>query len=235
MPINGWYTGDADNVMDNGNINGWADQSGLAFGSNLGGGVQSYQFGPVINHYGTWGQLIYINQGSLAAPDWNNPSGLNGWMPVNPAPDNSIWIQGHLVNGECGGQSNHAAYLTPISHNVNMWHAGYEAVLQRLVNRGAATGVTVSQFNPHGLANCRIIYRTQGLPPRAGSQVPDGICVSLGIVINGVMKNEAEVAQEFAHGAGKQRWFADRYYTSSGKDDRNKIIEMVGGTLVQYP
>ncbi|WPD75236.1 hypothetical protein OGM23_19315 [Dickeya fangzhongdai] len=53
MPINGWYTGDADNVMDNGNINGWADQSGQAFGSNLGGGVHSYQFGPVINHYGT--------------------------------------------------------------------------------------------------------------------------------------------------------------------------------------
>ena len=55
-------------MTDDGNINGWADQSGQAYngtgGQNIAGGG-SYRFGPVIGHYGTWGQLIYANQQNL--------------------------------------------------------------------------------------------------------------------------------------------------------------------------
>ncbi|NEN96573.1 MAG: hypothetical protein F6K50_13835 [Moorea sp. SIO3I7] len=235
MPRNGWYTGDSDNVTDDGNVNGWADLSGQAFGNSIAGGL-SYRFGSVINNYGTWGQLIYATKNDLAAEDLSNPSGLNGNMPSNPGPGNSNWVQGHLVNGECGGSGNKAAYLTPITGNLNKLHAGYEAVLQRLVNRGSASGSSTISFNPNKIPNSRLIYRTHGLtPPAPGgfTTVPKAICVSLGIVINGLMKSEADVQNEF-NNPGTTKWFADRYYKSEGKSDRDKIIQMIGGVELGY-
>lgn len=237
MSINGWYAGNVDNVTDDGNINGWADQSGDAYGDAIAGGT-SYRFGPILNHYGTWGQLIYSTQTDLQAQNWNKPTGLNGYVPMNPGPDNSNWVQGHLVNGDSGGSSALDANLTPITHNVNMWHAGYESVIKRLVNRGTATGAAAVQFNPHNLSNSRLIYRTHGLPPPAGTfmTVPNGLCVSLGIIINGSMKSEMEVINELnTPGPIRFRWFADRYYTAAGRNDRRRIIEMIGGAAIDYP
>lgn len=234
MPSNGWYAGDNDNVTDDGNVNGWGDLSGQAFGNSIAGGL-SYRFGPVINNYGTWGQLIYATKNDLEAEDLSNPSGLNGHMPISPGPDNSNWVQGHLVNGECGGSGAKAAYLTPITHNLNMLHAGYEAVLQRLVNRGTASGLTSISFNPNKIANSRLIYRTHGLnPPAPGfPNVPKAICVSLGIVISGSMQSETNVRNQFTS-PGTIKWFADRYYKSEGKSDRDKIIQMIGGVELGY-
>jgi hypothetical protein len=85
------------------------------YGAQIAGGT-AYRFGPLVNGIGTWGQLIYANQNSLSGQDLSNPTGLNGLMPLNPAPDNSNWIQGHLVNGDCGGDGGMARNLTPISH-----------------------------------------------------------------------------------------------------------------------
>lgn len=238
MSIDGWYEGDQDNVTDNGNVDGWDDQSGRAFGNNIAGGL-SYRFGRVIDYYGTWGQLIYENQDDLEVADITNPVGLNQHMPGDPAPGGSYWVQGHLVNGECGGSGLYAAYLTPISHTVNMWHRGYEAVLQRLVNRGTAAGSQIVMFNPNRIDNSRLIYRTQGLPPPAAAgfpTVPGGICVSMGFVINGVMQSSDDVQNEFEN-PGDDRWFADWYYSNEAlaKSDRAKIIEMIGGTEITYP
>lgn len=234
MPINGWYAGDADNVTDDGNVNGWADQSQQAFGSQIAGG-RSYRFGPTIANFGTWGQLIFAGPNDLAAADWANPSGLDNHMPGDPGPGNSNWVQGHLVNGECGGHGDEAFYLTPITHNVNMWHSGYESVLQRLVNRGVADGAA-RQFNPHGLVDTRLIYRTQGLaPPTPGfPTVPNGICVSIGFVVNGLMQDLNAVQTEFANGVGNARWFNNWYYGGDGANHRARILQMVGGTLVHY-
>ncbi|MBE9212011.1 hypothetical protein IQ247_04665 [Plectonema cf. radiosum LEGE 06105] len=236
MPVNNWYAGNNDNVTDDGNVNGWSDLSNQAFGNNIAGGF-SYRFGPVINNYGTWGQLIYATQNDLRSADFSNPSGLNGHMPNSPGPDDSNWVQGHLVNGECGGRGDEAAYLTPITHNLNKLHRGYEAVLQRLVNRGATSGLPTMSFNPNNIPNSRLIYRTHGFnPPAPGfPNVPRAICVSLGIVIEGTMQSENNVLNEFSTGVGVNRWFADRYYNSQGTNDRNKIIEMIGGVELAYP
>lgn len=233
MPINGWYEGNHDNVTDANDVNGWADQSEHAFGNMIAGGF-SYRFGEVISNYGTWGQLIYASPDNLSGADHGNPTGLDNYMPDNPGPDNSNWVQGHLVNAECGGGRDRAAYLTPITHNVNMWHAGYEAVLQRLVNRGEAYGASI-QFNPHNLPDSRLIYRTHALPPPANSfvSVPNGLCVSLGIVIGGSMKTHHEVTGEFTS-PGETKWFNNRYYGSAGRNDRDKILEMIGGTSINY-
>lgn len=233
MAINSWYQGNQDNVTDDGG--GWQDLSGHAYGNHIAGGIFAYSFGPVINNYGTWGQLIYRNPADLLAADGRNPTGLNGHMPQNPGPYNSNWVQGHLVNGECGGGSNRACFLTPITHGVNMWHAGYEAVLQRLVNRGAAQGAG-PQFNPNNIPNSYLIYRTHALPPPVDNNfqnVPSGLCVSLGIVIDGIMRPEAAVQNEF-NGQGMLPWFANRYYIAHGAHDRQRILEMIGGTQIAY-
>lgn len=236
MPINGWYVGDNDNVTDDGNINGWTDQSGNEYGGHAIAGGDPYRFGNVINHYGTWGQLIYSVQNNLIGQDLAAPDGLNGHMPLNPGPGNSNWVQGHLVNGECGGRGNIDANLTPITGNLNNLHRGYEAVLQRLINRGAADGALAIMFNPNNIANTRLIYRTQGLPPPAGAflNVPNGIVVSIGFVINGVMQNLMNVQNEFQLPFGANSWFANRYYIAAGAIDRQKIIEMVGGVELGY-
>lgn len=230
--INGWYGGDPDNVLDDGNINGWADKSTKAYGVTIAGG-KAYRFGPRLNNYGTWGQLIYSQPSDLVGPDTGNPSGLNGYMPANPAPDGGIWVQGHLVNGECGGDGSLANNLTPISNGINRWHSGKEAVLKRLVNRG--TSGSARMFNPHGIANSRLIYRTHALPPKSPSTEPDGIAVSLGIVINNVMQSETQVQNHFATATGNARWFNDAYYGNGAlKADRQTIVELLGGTQINY-
>lgn len=236
MPIENWYVGNNDNVTDNGNINGWQDRSHNGYGGNDIAGGTPYRFGKVINHYGTWGQLIYANQNNLVGQDFANPTGLNGHMPNNPGPDNSNWVQGHLVNGECGGGGDLASYLTPITNNLNVLHAGYEAVLQRLINRGAAEGAQ-TMFNPHNIPNTRLIYRTQGCPPPVGAAFPNGIAVSIGFVINGIMQDLAAVEDQLNNPpqAINERWFADRYYIADGQNDRNRIITMVGGVELGYP
>ena len=225
MPINGFFA-PGDEVV-NGNANGWADQSGLAYGN----GGNSYNFGFVINNYGTWGQLICVDDTQLAAADWAAPTGLNGHMPANPSPDGSNWVQGHLVNGECGGSGAINSNLTPISHNVNMWHRGPESVLQRLVRRGAAAGMGARQFNPNLIANTWLIYRTQALPPPNGgfATVPLGITVSLGVVINNVLQTNAQVTHHFANAVGVNRWFADAYYagTVAGANLRAGVLALI--------
>ena len=225
MPINGFFA-PGDEVV-NGNANGWADLSGLTYGN----GGNSYDFGYVINNYGTWGQLICVDDTQLAGADLANPSGLNGNMPVNPSPDGSNWVQGHLVNGECGGSGAIDSNLTPISHNVNMWHRGPESVLQRLVRRGAAAGMMARQFNPNNIANSYLIYRTHALPPPNGLfvNVPAGIAVSLGVVINNVLQTNAQVTNHFANAVGGNRWFADAYYagTVAGQNLRNGVLGLI--------
>lgn len=236
MSINGWYQGNPDNVTDDDNVDGWDDQSTEGYGSQIAGGF-SYRFGPVINHFGTWGQLIYSEQDDLMGQDLANPSGLDGQMPDNPGPDGSEWVQGHLLNGECGGDGSIDANLTPITHNINMWHKGCEGVLQLLVQRGAA-GNMVQYFNPNNISNSRLIYRTHALPPPAGAFaiIPSGLCVSIGIVIDGMMKSLYDVQNEFDNNVNiNARWFANRYYGNDGANHRQKILEMVGGTSVVYP
>ena len=234
----GWYdvNSDIDNVTDDGDVNGWVDVSQLDFGQNAPGGC-SYRFGPVINHIGTWGQLIFRTPTLLDSADMSNPAGLNGHMPSYPAPGNSFWVQGHLVNGECGGRGSKAAYVTPISHNLNMLHAGYEGVLQRLVNRGDAAGLTQVMFNPNQIINSCLIYRTHAIAPDstiAGPDAPAGLVVSLGIVINGIMQSADDIEDEFANGTGAARWFGPWYYTSDSKFHRAKILEMIGGAALGY-
>lgn len=242
MPINGWNAGDADNVVNTG---AWADQSGFPYGFINGvGGANSYNFGPVINHYGTWGQLIYETQASLEV-DNTLLNGLNGHMPANPAPDNSNWVQGHLVNSECGGYGDRPCYLTPISHNINTLEKGHEAIVQRLVNRGALAGSMIISFNPNAIANSYLIYRTQGrLPPAAGTppgpvfpNVPNGIALSLGFIINGIMQTNAQVTNEFATGGTVgPRWFANRYYGNGDcSGDQAGILILIDGVDIVYP
>lgn len=225
MPINGYFLV-GDEVV-NGNANGWADQSGDTYGN----GGNSYNFGPVINNYGTWGQLICVDDTQLAAADWAAPSGLNGHMPANPSPDGSNWVQGHLVNGECGGDGALDSNLTPISHKVNMWHKGPESVLQRLVRRGAAAGVTTRQFNPNLIAKTWLIYRTQALPPpnHGFATVPLRITVSLGVVVNNVLQTNVQVGNHFATAVGVNRWFAGAYYanTVAGTKLRNGVLGLI--------
>lgn len=246
MPMNGWYNinNDADNVMDDGSLNGWADQSTQHYnapnGNNVANG-RSYRFGPVINYYGTWGQLIYEGQQNLAGADLANPSGLNGRMPANNnIPGNSSWVQGHLVNGECGGSGAIAANLTPITHNLNMLHAGYEAVIQRLVNRGDAAGSSQRMFNPNNIPNTRLIYRTHAVAPPVSANhntVPAGLVISLGFVKNGVMLNQLQMQNEFTNdgsNAANPRLFATRYYTNDGANDRARILLMIGGVYLGY-
>ena len=243
MPIGGFYAGDADNVTDDGSINGWAQQGGY-YGVQI-GGRPAYCFGPVINNFGTWGQFIYDTPQNRGAPDLANPTGLNGVMPGGVAPDNSQWVQGHLVNGECGGAGNININLTPISHNINMLHRGWEAVLQRLANAGALANAMTISFNPNGLANCRLIYRTHSLPGPAGvlmgppphpfPNVPNGIVVSMGVVIGNVMKSAVEVANEFATPYSPASWFHQYFYGAPAASDRAKIISMIGGVEISYP
>jgi hypothetical protein len=242
MPRNGWYdiASNNDNVTDVGNVNGWATVTN-GYGAQIAGGT-AYRFGPLVNGIGTWGQLIYANQNSLSGQDLSNPTGLNGLMPLNPAPDNSNWIQGHLVNGDCGGDGGMARNLTPISHNVNMAHSAYEGTLQLLVNRGPMTGALTVMFNPNAINNSRLIYRTHALPPPAGpvaqiANVPNGLCISLGVVINGAMRNLAQVTAELTipYPQANQRWFGNHFYTLLGQPDRDRILRMVGGVSIAYP
>lgn len=239
MPAGGTYGGNPDTVTDHGSTNGWAAQGG-SYGAVI-AGRPAYCFGPILNNWGTWGQLIYDQPGNLGAEDLGNPTGLNGVMPGGNAPDNSMWIQGHLVNGECGGAGNLAANLTPISHNINMLHRGYEAVVQRLANAGPLRNSIIRMFNPNGIANCRIIYRTHRLPGPADNVpvpvfplVPHGIVVSLGIVINNVMMSAAQVALHFAGVMGGPAWFANWYYTGAAAGDRLRIGQMIGGVQFNY-
>jgi hypothetical protein len=242
MPRNGWYdvASNNDNVTDANDVNGWATVSN-GYGAQIANGT-AYRFGPLVNGYGTWGQLIYANQHSLSGADLSTPSGLNGVMPANFAPDNSTWVQGHLVNGECGGDGATARNLTPISHNVNMLHASLEGTLQLLVNRGPMAGSQFIMFNPNGFPNTRLIYRTHALPPPAGvvaqlPNIPNGLCISLGIVINGAMMNLAQVTTELTqpYPNPNQRWFGNHFYTLAGTNDRARILGMVGGQSIQYP
>jgi hypothetical protein len=239
MPRLGWYNAanDMDNVTDDGNVNGWATVT-PEYGLNIIGG-RAYRFGQLTPQgFGTWGQLIYADQASLDGADLSTPSGLTGVMPASPSPDGSIWVQGHLVNGECGGDGQLARNLTPISHNVNMKHASLEGTLQLLVNRGGASGTRNIMFNPNNLANTRLIYRTHALPPPAGSvaqlpNLPAGIVISLGFVINGIMMSLAQVTAELTlQPVGFPRWFGAHFYGNSGVADRQRIIEMVGGVAI---
>lgn len=242
MPINGYSGGSADNVINTG---AWADQSGGAYGYINGvGGANSYNFGPVINHYGTWGQLIYTTQQSLYPADIGALNGLNGYMPANPSPDNSNWVQGHLINAQAGGYGSIARNLAPISNNLNQLERGNEAVVLRLINRGALDGSAIISFNPHAIANTRLIYRAQGLPAPAGiapgpvfPNVPRGLALSLGFVINNVMQTEAQVTHEFATGGSvNPRWFADRYYAGGDcAGDQTIILQLLGGVDFVYP
>jgi len=111
VPINGTYGGNGDNVTDDGSLNGWADQAGNAYGNTI-AFRRCYCFGPVVNNWGTWGQLVYDTPANLSGQDLASPTGLTGHMPANNAPDNSKWVQGHLVNGECGGDGGIAANAT---------------------------------------------------------------------------------------------------------------------------
>jgi hypothetical protein len=253
MPVNGYYdpSTDNDNVTDDGALYGWAGFEG--YGRLYSGGRHAYTFGPLQHHYGTWGQFIYqAGPGSVSEVDLGNPTGLDGHMPlINPSPDGSNWVQGHLINGECGGKGSMARNLTPIGGNLNAAHRGYEAVIRHLINRGGL----VKYFNPNNIANTRFIYRVHALPPPAGTtgnfpHVPAGIVLSLGFVINNVMKSLAEVknelngrndiARQSAQRRGipfTPRWFHSHYYASSGQghDYAQKMINMVGGHEINYP
>lgn len=246
MPILGTYAGDADNVTDHGSLTGWAPQP-LSYGATI-HGRRAYCFGPVVDNYGTWGQFIYQSPATLSGQDMGNPTGLTGHMPTNFAPDESQWIQGHLINGECGGRGSMAANLAPISHNINMMHKNYESTVQRLANCGPMLNSQIRMFNPNNIPDSWIIYRTHRLPGPAGQvipgetprfpNVPNGVVVSLGIVINGVMQSEAQVTAEFGNDGRppqKPRWFGAHYYNRrDGASDRQKILAMLGGVELNY-
>jgi hypothetical protein len=232
-----WYgAGDADNVTDAGKVWGWGDQSGNQHGAMMPDGKRAYRFGPVIGHFGTWGQLVYRGAGDLGA-GVAAATGLNGHMPANPAPDNNIWIQGHLINSDLGGRGSLASNLTPLCHNVNMGMKKFDNAVKRLVN---ADGAMTIRFNPHGIADCRVIYRVHATPPPSGTNpnpgaphpfpnVPNGVVMSIGIVIGGVFKTEPELQWHLNNRPLllADRWFSEGYYAGGG----NALLNGDGATL----
>jgi hypothetical protein len=238
MPRLGWYDAatNNDNVTDTNNIAGWATVRS-AYGNPFFDGAMPYSFGQINNGCGTWGQFIFENKNNLWGKDLSTPSGLDQVMPLGNAPDGSKWVQGHLVNGECGGRGDVAKNLTPISHNVNMRHKSYEAVIQKLVGRGDSQGDYVKCFNHNKIPNTRLIYRTHALQPQGGytatyPTIPAGIAVSLGFVINGVMQSLADVAAELfwpdkATPQPGVRWFPPDLYNYA--KHKTLIVDMVGG------
>lgn len=235
----GWAT-ENDTILKDGSADGWDDRSGKAYkvrsGRNHDGTFQkcSYKFGRLRKRIGTWGQLIFSSGKFLDPPELSNPSGLNGRMPTSPSPDGSKWIQGHLINGQCGGRSGDAytCNLTPISHNLNRLHSGCETTLQLLANRGRSAGLSVKNFNPNSIDYSWVIYRTHALEPEAGKDYPSGILVSLGIVIGNDLKSIGQVRNHF-HSPGSNKWFSDSMY--GNKKQQHDICELINGFRLTYP
>jgi hypothetical protein len=242
MPSNDWYdaTSNKDNVVDDGAKLGWAGGNS-DYGPQFRGGRKMYSFGAKKNSFGTWGQFIFWGDKTGVHQDHGNPSGLNGKMPSGAPPDNSKWVQGHLINGEIGGSGAMADNLVPIGQNLNRAHATYESLIQDLLNLQG----DVSYFNPNKIANTWLIYRVHALPPPAGTHlnVPAGIVISLGFVINGRMTKRSEVRRELdgtndgARATGSMtvpRWFNATLYHSSYQARATLIENMVGGHSITY-
>lgn len=228
MPINGWCGGVEDNVFNSGV---WADQSGHAYnGPN--GNVGDYSFGPLINGFGTWGQINVRNSADLAGAHIGGQTGITAHaMPANPAPDGSNFVQGHLINGDCGGDGASNYCLTPISHNLNMAMKRYEKVLQFFCNRGPYAGSMVVNWNPNMIANTSAIFRAHALAPTGGNAFPSGIVISLSMSVNGVRANRYDINQELNQ-VGPVRWFSNHFYQASHTTLRQNMYALIGGVEI---